>query len=565
MRTDAATELTHMTAHRSSDAQARRLGAALRVALALALALPLLAAAGCRSDLPVVAADKDLEKVKVTPGTRELKLAMSPVETAYPDTADLDKDSSRYPAKIDREKLRDGMRGAIASYGGFAAPVAVPGTPFTESFAAAAAAGAEVLIRPVFERLDCVWVEHNGTWVPNILLFIYAWIPSFWIADEDFGLEGTLALHYYSVASQRELYVKRVEIKDQWSLDDFERGWSWTGIITVPATVNANDWGIVSESLAPLLRFHCERGAAIDAATELESHARSGEFKGLDATVFGVVVGVGKYNAGISGAVSAKSDAAAIEALLKGKAGVPAKNVARIDDDRATYQAIEQLIMDTFGASRPDDTALLYWSGLGTTAPSSREGAPGMERLLLPKDVEPRDLSRTGMSLGKLREILAKVPARRIVVVLDASFGGRRPGSRSLLRGPDAALLTTDEELVRFTDGRDGKDVTLWLASSPGEDAVELEGEGRGLMSYLFEEGASGRADGDENGTVTVRELFDWVERETASQAGIDGAMQQPRIYRAGARASTADAGALDPWLQNAGDPSGAKVRKAAR
>jgi hypothetical protein len=528
---------------RSPLAAARALAAALVAALAFA-------AGGCRGDEPRLDEDADIAKTKAAAAPRGAKLAIAPVETSYPESYDLDRDSSRYPAKVDAEALREGLRNAIATYTGFERPAAVSGARFEDAFAPAAEAGADVLLRPVFERLDCVWRGHNGRWVPNILLFIYAWVPSFWVADEDYALEGTLALRWYSVSSQRELYTKRVEIDVEWPLDDFERGWSWTGIITVPATVNANDWGIVSESLARLLRFHCEKAVVLDAGTALPAFLATREFASLDASVHALVVGISKYAGGVSGASGASADAARVEALLTGAAGVPAKNVARIEDDRATYQAIEALLQRTLARTRPDDTALVYWSGLGAV------GADG-GRYLLPKDVDPRSVERTSFSLARLRELISKAPARRAVVVLDASFGGRRPGSRSLLRGPDATLATSDEPLVTFTGGRDGKDVTLWSAASPGEDALDLEGEGRGLMSFILEEGAAGRADEDRSGTVTVRELFEWVDREVPAQAGLDGGSQRPRLYRAGARAAASDAGSRESWLPNSGGSGG--------
>jgi hypothetical protein len=59
-------------------------------------------------------------------------------------------------------------------------------------------------------------------------------------------------------------------------------------------------------------------------------------------------------------------------------------------------------------------------------------------------------------------------------------------------------------------------------------------------------------ADEDGDGTVTAGELEDHVEREVASEAGLDGRRQNPRLYREGRRGRPLDGEARGPWLPNA-------------
>jgi hypothetical protein len=506
-------------------------------------------AGGCRGEMPRLQDDPDLAalKTKVKPGSERAKLALAPIETAYAPTADLDKDSSRYPAKVNREETREGMKAAITKYGPFAAPGVLGGTDLPGTFAQAFEGRYDVLVRPVYTKLDCTWRGRNGYFVPNVLLWVYAWVPSFWVPDEDYGLDGELALEFYSVASERLLYTKKVPIEDKWPLDDFERGWSLTGIITAPKTVDIDDWGMVADTLAPLARYHSEKGAALEVATKLPGYLKSKEYAEKEATVFALVCGVSRHKSAVAGAAGAANDAEKFAAFLAGEGRVPAKNIRMLADQRATAHAIEQGFSEHLGRSRAADTVLVYWSGIGAVTKGS-SGEP--ERCLLPYDTD-EDLARTGISLTRLRELVSKVPAQNVVVILDSSFGGRRPGSRSLTRDPGSETALGEVALERWTEGRDGKQVTLYVASAPGEDAVDLEGANRGLLSYLLEEGAAGAADDDRNGLVTAAELGAHIQREVPAQAGLDGASQHPRVYRDGKLATNDESARRNIWLRN--------------
>jgi hypothetical protein len=529
-----------------------------RSKIVLAAALAALAA-GCRGEMPKLDGDPEVQEVraKARPGAAAVKLAMAPVEVAYKPTSDLEKDSSRYPAKVDREEIRTGLAAAIGANTSFAAPRPLAAADLAAGFAEAQEAGRDVLVRPVLTRLDCAFRGRNWRWVPNLALFLYAWVPSFWVPDEDYALEGELALEFYSVASERLLYRKPIAIDAPWPLDDFERGWSWTGIITAPKTVDPDDWAIVARSLAPLAEFQAEKGTAIECAEKLEPYLRGDDYAAKDATVFALLAGVSRHAGGRAGAASAAVDAEKLGTFLVERAHVPAKNVRVLKDEQASLAAVERAFAEVLGRSRAGDTVLIYWSGHG-----SWEGADGAaltasdapadpERYLLPFDADPRALGKTGLSLKHLRELVARVPARRAVVVLDASFGAGRPESRTLAREGEPAPRT-DAALERWTERRDGKDLALLAASSPGEDAIDLEGAGRGLLSFLFEEGASGAADEDRDGAVSLGELEGYLEREVASQAGLGGTPQHPRLYRQGHRVAPLDPAGKVPWLPNA-------------
>lgn len=515
------------------------------------VALVWTALAGCRGEAPWIEGDQELvalEKTAKAAKPHPARLALAPVVLPVGAKGDLEKDPSRFPAKVDRAKVQAGLAKALGATTGFAAPRLLDAGAAASHDAALASAFAgreDILIRPVFRRLECAYRGHNARWVPNMLLFVYLWAPSFWVADEDFALEGDLELEYYSVASERLLHSKRVRIDHEWPLDDFERGWSWTGIVSVPATIEESDWALVAETFTPAARYYLERHAVLETA-KLPEVLKADAVQKKDRTVFALACGISKFKGRIPGPAAAAADAQGFATWLRTTAGVPKKNIATLTDRAATGEDVEKAILGHLGRARPDDTVVLYWSGVGAVA------GPERQHFLVPHDADPDGgIARTGLSFARLRQLLDRVPAKNVVVIVDAAFDAPRAGGRSLPAEQGGAAGTAEFEKfsVKLSDR---KDILLIVAAGPGEDAIELDGAGRGLLSYLVETGAAGVADTDRNGTVSGGELQAFLETHVASQAGLDGATQRPRFYREGRAVTPLDPANRPAFLPNA-------------
>jgi hypothetical protein len=520
----------------------------------LPLLLLLALVAGCRTK-PDLAADADVvaARAAATPEASPHALAVSTVEVAYAPTADLDQDASRYPARIDADALSRSLLAAVALSPAFPTPTAVPG-PLDGAIGAAHGFGCDILLRPVLKRLDCVYTGHNLLWIPNIGMWLFAWVPSFWVPDEDFAIEGDLDLELYAVPSERLLLRKSHRIRVEGMLDDFERGWSFTGIVTVPFTLDAGDWARVSETLRPKVEHEIEKAAALECASSVPAYLRGPDFAAKDPTVYALAIGLSRHAGDFAGPPGAAEDARRFATVLAARASVPGKNVRALVDHRATVAGVEDAIRTHLGRTRPCDAAILYWSGLGATD-RARDG-PGAERYLLPFDGDPRAVRQTALPLERLRAVLSEIPARRIVVVLDASFGGGRPASRSLPPAEGLTAAATDEALVAFSGSvRDGKRVTLIVASGPGEDAIDLDGAGGGLFTFALLNGAEGGADEDRDGVVSSGELQAVLERDVRAEAGLEGVRQGPLVFRGGRRASPRDPDGRVPWPEGAPTP----------
>jgi uncharacterized caspase-like protein len=65
-------------------------------------------------------------------------------------------------------------------------------------------------------------------------------------------------------------------------------------------------------------------------------------------------------------------------------------------------------------------------------------------------------------------------------------------------------------------------------ASGPNEVALELPNLGHGVFTYYVLEGLKGKADRNNDGLVTVSELYEFVEDQVDSTARRAGGRQRP-------------------------------------
>ncbi len=519
----------------------------------------ILASAGCHGKADIREDAAVREAIARAGRQAPLRFAVAPVRVEPRSEPDLEQDPTRYPATVDVAALQGAIADAVALARGVPADRVrrLPGPELADAFREAYKARDDVVVEATVRRLDCVWRGYNWLWIPNMAVWLFAWVPSFWVPDEDFAIEGEVDLRFYGTLSERIVHEQTVRIDREGMLHDFQRGWSFTGIVTLPQSMEPADWNEVAETLREKALYAVEQVAATVTAS-------LGSPPASDATVFALACGVKEHARSFMGPAGADADAHRFaDALVRG-ARVPRKNVLTLTNHDATKEGVEKAFAGHLARARAQDTVVVFWSGLGAVEPPARgaTGAGDAEPLLLPFEFDGirRDVRRFGLPLERLRGLVGGLGASRVLIVLDAGFGGRRPGARSLVPlsagGASAALGEAALARLMTAPRRDGKHVTLIVAAAPGEDAIDLDGETGGLLSYYLAEGIAGDADQDGNGTVSTGELQAYLEREVPAQAGLERVRQHPRVYRHGAPSARDDEGSK-AWLPTAAKPQG--------
>jgi len=455
-------------------------------------------------------------------------------------------------ALAEHERLPAEARGAVAGAaeggrGDAAAPSsgddeeARPGTP---AFRVPAPCPPEKVLQAAFERrADLVltfrvrkhavrYVERNGWFGFNIVLYgIFVW-PAWFVADEVYAAEMEVEAELRAVGSEKVLWSKvygpggETVTKD---LDHFDRGWKLFGNITVPGSLALENYAAAGEVVLPHARNEIALALSKDLSA-LRADMDRGPFQAGLAHTLAVCAGVGRYKR-IPEPRVATDDAAGIADVLRTRAGTPARNVVLLTESEPTKERVLAAVKERAGRGGPRDTLFFYFSGYGFEA--------GGELYLAPHDIDPQRPTTTAISLAELDRALAGARARQ-VVILDTSFGGESGRLRTLKRdlltglasGPGAAPrgeAAAQAALDAFARGR-----VVLVGTAPGAPASEespVPEDKRGLFTArLMDAAASPATDRDRDGVVTVAEAFEVAQKETTRLSARAGSTQVPAL-----------------------------------
>src|SRR3954452_4576375 len=210
-----------------------------------------------------------------------------------------------------------------------------------------------------------------------------------------------------------------------------------------------------------------------------------------------LVVATYRYaDGGLSQLAAPEHDAEAFAAVLQ-DAEIAGFDVTTLVNQ--PHHVVGEAIADFYGNSRRDDLTLLYFSGHGL---KDDEG-----RLHLAMTNTRREaLMFTAISAAQLNEAMDACPSRRKVLILDCCYSGAFPAGRT----------AKSDEGVQTLERFQGKGRAVLTASDATQYAFEgddLRGSGTSSVftRYLVEAIRSGEADLDNDGDITLDELYSYV------------------------------------------------------
>ncbi|MCP4200823.1 MAG: hypothetical protein GY769_02680 [bacterium] len=111
--------------------------------------------------------------------------------------------------------------------------------------------------------------------------------------------------------------------------------------------------------------------------------------------------------------------------------------------------------------------------------------------------------------MDRLPEIVRRIGAERVVVVIDSCFSGA-VGGRTVFEGGRGGTL---DEVFLERIARAGTGRVVLTASGSNEVARELEDLGHGVFTHYVLEGLRGAADENGDREVDVDEVYDYASR----------------------------------------------------
>jgi WD40 repeat protein len=228
-----------------------------------------------------------------------------------------------------------------------------------------------------------------------------------------------------------------------------------------------------------------------------------------------VIIGISEYaNPTIKNLSYADRDARDFAEFLKSTAGggFEPERMKILLNKEATLQNIKQALNSFLRQTVDKDLVVIYFAGHGAPEPANPSN-----NYLLPYDTDPNSLETSAFPMWDVNTALTRyIPSKRVIVFTDACHSG---GISSDLATRGVSL--TESNLINqyLADLSKSKEGTIvFTASQAGEVSQELDKFGHGVFTYYLLKGMKGEADINNDYTVTIGELMDYVEENVKRQ-----------------------------------------------
>ncbi len=208
-----------------------------------------------------------------------------------------------------------------------------------------------------------------------------------------------------------------------------------------------------------------------------------------EVNIWALIIGIGSYNH-MPVLKYTDDDAYQVYAFLKSPEGgaVEDKRIKLLIDENATKENIDEALKSIVSNADKNDVIFIYYAGHGVEGAFVPYDFDGFNNLYYHKDI----LSMLDKSIAKHK-----------VLIADACHSGSMIAQRSPFKSMLAEYYTDFEKTKGGT--------ALIMSSKEQENSLEYSGMRQGVFSYYLIEGLSGKADYDNNGIVTISEIFDYT------------------------------------------------------
>ncbi len=145
---------------------------------------------------------------------------------------------------------------------------------------------------------------------------------------------------------------------------------------------------------------------------------------------------------------------------------------------------------------------------------------------LITYDADIRNLSATAIPLDELTRWFGRIPAKRLIILLDCCFSGGMGAKVLRVEAVPRRLSSVEVQLAQMS----GEGRLIITASAANEPAWENPRTGHGYFTHFFLEALQGAAEIIEAGRLPVFRLLEYVTRRVVDAAGQFGHPQHPAL-----------------------------------
>jgi len=226
--------------------------------------------------------------------------------------------------------------------------------------------------------------------------------------------------------------------------------------------------------------------------------------------VWAVVIGINGYP-NIRRLKYAVNDAMAFCNHLVEYNQVPKENVVLLLDEEANLTRLRSALgVYLKNEASKEDMVIIYFAGHGATErEATSPDGDGLEKYLLPYDVDPKELYATAMPMEEISRLFSRIRSDRLVFIVDTCYSGASGGRTISVTDIRAGI--SDGFLDRITGGK-GK--IILTASGANEVSAESDELQHGIFTHFLIKGLQGQADSDGDGLITVDEVYTYVSKQ---------------------------------------------------
>ena len=215
---------------------------------------------------------------------------------------------------------------------------------------------------------------------------------------------------------------------------------------------------------------------------------------------YAIVIGVEQYRQSIPRADFATHDAEIVAKYLTKVLGYPEENVITLLNENALKSDFEKYFEHWLANTvQKDGTVFIYFAGRGAPDPNSGD------IYLTPHDGDPSFLNLTAYPLKKMYAALGRLPAKKVIVVLDTNFSGA--GARSVaVRGARSQAANLNGLATA------SKNIVTLSATSGDQITSTYDEKGHGLLTYVMLKGIKTENIVKQDGTLKINDLFSYVK-----------------------------------------------------
>ena len=186
-------------------------------------------------------------------------------------------------------------------------------------------------------------------------------------------------------------------------------------------------------------------------------------------------------------------------------------------DEQATKQNICQELADLAKSSHPEDTVIIFFSGHGQCDES--------HEYILPWDINSNNLAETAISDVEMAAMLDKIPAERLLVILDSCHSG---GATAKAKNNSSSEFQLDEDYYKML--AQGRGQVVMASCGPDESSYILPGMANSLFTHALLMALNGEVKKSDDGYLRIFELWEHLSTYVTEKATKAGYKQNPLL-----------------------------------